>query len=114
METIRTLSSSYMTFSAYIRRMYPAIEEAIRDGTPLDVILKAINGKLGTNGTLAAMKSALQRIRSEMAAKRTLGLPPDFVAPPMPASHFPLQPYDRPPSWAPFNNFPRSGPMSRL
>lgn len=99
-QKINALIGVQRTFAGYVRAMYPEIENAVQAGVPLDEILKAINDEYGSNGKIGALKSALQRIRKESAAKRTLGLPDDFVPPNSQGS--PSQPAHVYPNGSPF------------
>lgn len=73
-EKVRGLTDKNRSFAATVREVFSTIEPAIKDGTPLEVLLKAINEHYGQNGTLSAFKSALSRIRKETAAMRFLGI----------------------------------------
>ncbi|WP_157779499.1 hypothetical protein [Cupriavidus pauculus] len=69
-EKLDELRSESRSFAAHVRTLYFEIESAVGDGIPLNALLAALNGCCGLNGTLAAFKSALHRIRQEEAVKR--------------------------------------------
>lgn len=73
-QKVRGLTDKNRSFAATVREVFSTIEPAIKEGTPLEMLLSAINDHYGLNGTLSAFKSALSRIRKETAAMRFLGI----------------------------------------
>lgn len=63
----------YKTFSDIVKKEYPRIEPALREGiASLDEILIDLCNSYQVEGTKAALKSALQRIRDKQRAVRVL------------------------------------------
>ncbi|NUA25990.1 hypothetical protein [Cupriavidus basilensis] len=62
-EHARALHSQCHSFAACVRREYPRIEQLISDGAALESIVHALSESYGVQGSLAALKSALSRIR---------------------------------------------------
>lgn len=62
-EHLHALRTQCRSFAACVRLEYPGIEQAISDGVPLEAIVQALSESYGVQGSLAALKSALSRIR---------------------------------------------------
>ncbi|EMD9442901.1 hypothetical protein VXE32_006983 [Burkholderia cepacia] len=60
---LQTLHAQNCSFTGYVRREYEQIEQAIKDGIPLEKIGRLLCEAYGVNGSLSALKSALRRIR---------------------------------------------------
>jgi hypothetical protein len=54
------------SFATCVRMEYEAVEQAIYDGVPLDLIAQKLAEVYGVQGTLSAFKSALSRIRKSI------------------------------------------------
>lgn len=55
--------SQCRSFAACVRREYARIEQAVSDGVALEAIVQGLSKSYGVQGSLAALKSALSRIR---------------------------------------------------
>lgn len=60
---LHAVSKDARSFASCVRVHHLAIEEAIRNGTPLEAIAHGLSQAYGVRGSLAALKSALNRIR---------------------------------------------------
>lgn len=76
-ERINEMAGEQLSLTAYVRMAFLTIERGLKDGTPMAAIFAAFNEHFGLNGTLAAFKSALHRIRKDFVARRHLGIPFD-------------------------------------
>lgn len=66
---LHVLNKEMRSFAACVRVHHHDIEEAIRNGTPLEAIAHGLSQAYGVRGSLAALKSALNRIRRMRAAE---------------------------------------------
>lgn len=78
---VEQLRTSHRAYASYVRHEYHHIEASIQDGVPIEALCQLLNEVHGLNGSLAAFKSALQRIRAQRKAKAVLQLPSGFVSP---------------------------------
>ncbi|WP_155122849.1 Asp23/Gls24 family envelope stress response protein [Burkholderia ubonensis] len=62
-EHMLALSRQSYSFAACVRQEYQRIERSISDGVSLEAIAAALSESYGVVGSLAALKSALSRIR---------------------------------------------------
>lgn len=62
-ERLNVLRSQCRSFAACVRREYADIEQAIEEGVPLELIVRELSEHYNVQGSLAALKSALSRIR---------------------------------------------------
>ncbi|WP_454732003.1 MULTISPECIES: hypothetical protein [Cupriavidus] len=68
-ERANALFAQYRSFAGVVRREYLSIEELIRHGVSLDVIARELSECYGVQGSLSALKSALNRIRRAQEGK---------------------------------------------
>jgi hypothetical protein len=88
------LRSSNRKLSPLVRAAFFDIDAAIKEGAPLEQVLRAFNRSFGVEATMAGFKSALHRARKDVVARRHLGIPmnvdiPSFIsgAGPHPNTH---------------------------
>ncbi|WP_155753858.1 hypothetical protein [Burkholderia anthina] len=60
---LRAVTKDARSFASCVRAHHAAIENAIRDGASLEAIAHGLSQTYGVRGSLAALKSALNRIR---------------------------------------------------
>ncbi|NHV25940.1 hypothetical protein [Burkholderia sp. D-99] len=60
---LHAISKEMRSFAACVRAHHVVIEDAIRNGVPLEAIAHGLSQAYGVRGSLAALKSALNRIR---------------------------------------------------
>jgi hypothetical protein len=60
---LNELGANCRSFAACVRIEYPAIEQAISYGVPIESIARKLSENYGVEGSMSAFKSALSRIR---------------------------------------------------